>query len=31
MSRLATVGFYVVLGLAVAWTIVHYWPQHLKM
>jgi hypothetical protein len=31
MRRLMTVGFYVVLALAVGWTVVRYWPQHFKM
>jgi hypothetical protein len=31
MRRLMTVSFYLVLGLAAAWTIVRFWPQHFKM
>jgi uncharacterized membrane protein YuzA (DUF378 family) len=31
MQRMMTVAFYVVLGLAVAWAIVSFWPPHFKM
>jgi hypothetical protein len=31
MRRLMTVSFYLVVGLAAAWTIVRFWPQHFKM
>jgi uncharacterized membrane protein YuzA (DUF378 family) len=31
MKRIVTVAFYALLGLAVAWAIVNFWPPHFKM